>query len=78
MKKELTNDVLFTHIFGMCLKKSHTIEEITYYVYNGNSAKCIVRVYQCCMVLMKHGVLVPKFINRELRFQVDGDMLGKK
>ena len=71
--KEYTDDLLFAHIFGMCLKKSYTIEEITRRVYKNNTAKNIVRIYQCCVVLMGHGVLVPKFVNRELRFQVDGE-----
>ena len=75
--KEQTTEMLTTNIIGICFKKACTIEEITNKIYKNNYAKNIVRVYQNCELLMKHGVIVPKFQHCTLRFQVDQEMLLK-
>ena len=73
--KEHTNEMLVTQVFGACFKNAKTIEEITKKIYKNESAKNILRVYQCCQILMKHKVLVPKFQNDQLRFQVNKEAL---
>ena len=75
--KEHTDDLLVTQIIGICWQYSRTIEEITSKIYKNQYAKNIVRVYQCCEVLLSHGVMVPKFKNRKLMFQVDQETLKK-
>ena len=77
MKKqtELTKELLVTQVFSICIKSPRTIEEITQKIYRRLQAKNIVKVYQCCEILMSRGVLVPKFQNRELRFQVSEELL---
>ena len=75
--REYTTELLAVQVFGFCLNKSRTIEEITKRVYGNSNAKNINRVYQCCQILMSHGVLIPKFVNRELRFQIDGGIIDK-
>ncbi len=76
--KEYTAELLTTQIFGICFKHDKTIEEITQKIYKNQYAKNIVRVYQCCEILMKHGVLVPKFKNRQLRFQIIENIMKKE
>lgn len=73
--KEHTNELLVTQIFGICFKSPRTIEEITKRIYRNGYAKNILRVYQCCEILLGHSVLVPKFQNNQLRFQINQDML---
>lgn len=77
--KEHTEDLLVTQIFGLCVSRARSIEEMTSKIYKNLYAKNIVRVYQCCEILMKRGVLVPKFQNRTLLFQVEEKILkGEK
>ena len=73
--KEYSKELLVTQIFAICLKHPKTIDEITQKIYGNTQAKNIVRVYQCCELLMKHDVVVPKFQNNQLRFQVNPDAL---
>lgn len=76
--KEHSNDLLVTQVFGICFKRARTVDEITMKVYSNGYAKNVVRVFQCCEILMKHGVLVPKLQNNQLRFQVSQEQLGVK
>lgn len=75
--KEHSEALLVTQIFGICFKRARTIDEITKKIYNNGNAKNIVRVYQCCEILMKHSIIIPKFQNNQLRFQVNQDILIK-
>lgn len=76
--KELTEELLVTEIFGLCMSEPTTIEELTNKIYKNLYAKNIVRVYQCCEILMQRGVLVPKFINRKIMFQINNDVLNRR
>lgn len=76
--KEHTDDLFVAQVVGICFKHSKTIEQITEKIYKNQSAKNIVRVYQCCMILMKHGVLVPKVKDRLLMFQINQEELIEK
>ncbi len=75
--KEHSKELLVTQIFGICFKHSRTIDEITQKIYGNGYAKNVVRVYQCYEILMEHGIVVPKFQNSQLRFQVNPDILNK-
>lgn len=75
--KEYTEDLLVTKIFSICFNRPKSITEITSKIYKNEYAKNIVRVFQCCEILMKHGVLIPKFNDRILRFQVDKNSVEK-
>lgn len=69
--KEHTEELLVAQIFGLCMEEPKTIEDMTNRIYKNLYAKNIVRVYQCCEILMKRGVLIPKFHDRTLLFQID-------
>ena len=73
--KEYSEPLLITHIFGICFKHARTVDEITKRIYKNGHAKNIVRVYQCCEILMEYEILIPKFQNKQLRFQVNQDIL---
>jgi len=75
--KEHTDELLVAQILGICWYSSKTIEEITAKIYKNQYAKNIVRVYQCCEILLSHGVLIPKFKDKKLMFQVDQESLKK-
>ena len=76
MSKEYTGELLATKIIGICMNQAYTVEEISRKIYkDGGHSKSIVRVFQCVEILLKHGVLVPKFNNRVLKFQVDKESL---
>jgi len=75
--KEHTEEMLAAEVIGVCWNKGYTIEEITAKIYKNNYAKNIVRVYQCCEILMSRGLLVPKFKSRKLTFQIDQESLKK-
>ena len=75
MVKEHTDELLVAQVFGICFKNPRTVDEITKKIYSNGFAKNVVRVYQCCEILMSHGVLVPKFQNNQLRFQINQDVL---
>jgi hypothetical protein len=75
--KEHTEDLLVTQIFGLCMSKPLSIEDMTNKIYKNLYAKNIVRVYQCCEILMKRGILIPKFHNRTLLFQINDDIIGR-
>jgi len=76
-KIERSPDILATEVFGLCYNHSRTIEDITNKIYNNQNEKNLVKVYRCCTILMSHGILVPKFINNVLKFQVDENSLKK-
>lgn len=73
-----TDDLFVAEVIGCCFNHARTIEEITNKIYKNQYAKNIVRVYQCCMILMKHGILAPKVKERTLKFQVNRDELIKR
>ena len=75
--KEYSDDLFVTKVIGVCFKNAKTIEQITEKIYKNQLAKNIVRVYQCCMILMQHGILVPKVKDRLLMFQVDLEVFQK-
>ena len=75
--KEYTDDLFVTKVIGICFNHAKTIEQITEKIYKNQLAKNIVRVYQCCMILMQHGVIVPKAKDRLLTFQVNQEAFIK-
>jgi hypothetical protein len=76
--KELTNDLLITEIFSLLLTEPRTIEELTNTIYKNLYAKNIIRVYQTIEILLKRGIVTPKFQNRILLFQIDRKVIGGK
>lgn len=76
--KELTNDLLITEIFSLLLLEPRTIEELTNMVYKNLYAKNIVRIYQTVEIMMKRGIVVPRFQNRMILFQIDRKIIGGK
>ena len=74
--KELTEDLLITEIFSLLLTNPRTIEELTNLIYKNLYAKNIIRVYQTIEILLKRGIVVPKFQNRILLFQIDRKVIG--
>lgn len=76
--KELTDDLLITEIFSLLLVEPRTVEDLTNIVYKNLYAKNIVRIYQTVEILMKRGIVVPKFQNRTILFQIDRKIIGGK
>ena len=75
--KELTDDLLVTEVFSLLLSEARTIEGITNIIYKNMYAKNIVRVYQTIEILLKRGIVTPKFQNRTLLFQIDRKVIGE-
>lgn len=76
--KEYSDDLLVVKIFSICLRNGYTIEEITDKIYKNNLAKNIVRVYQSVEIMMKHNIMIPKYQNNGLRFQVNQNICEDK
>ena len=76
--KELTEDLLITEIFSLLLTEARTIEELTNLIYKNLYAKNIIRVYQTIEILLKRGIVIPKFQNHVLLFQIDKNIIGGK
>jgi len=76
--KELTNDLLITEIFSLLLTDARTIEDLTNKIYKNLYAKNIIRVYQTIEILLKRGIVIPKFVNRVLLLQIDTKAIGVK
>ena len=76
--KELTDDLLITEVFALLLTEARTIEDMTNKIYKNLYAKNIIRVYQTIEILLKRGIVIPKFINRTLLFQIDMKAIGGK
>jgi hypothetical protein len=76
--RELTDDLLITEIFSLLLTEARTIEDLTNLIYKNLYAKNIIRVYQVIEILMKRGIVIPKFQNRILLFQIDNKVVGGK
>ena len=76
--KELTNDLLITEIFALLLTEARTIEDMTNKIYKNLYAKNIIRVYQTIEILLKRGIVIPKFVDRVLLFQIDMKVIGGK
>jgi len=76
--RELTDNLLITEIFSLLLTEARTIEDITNLIYKNLYAKNIIRVYQVIEILMKRGIVIPKFQNRILLFQIDNKVVGVK
>ena len=76
--KELTNDLLITEIFSLLLTEARTIEDLTNKIYRNLYAKNIIRVYQVIEILLKRGIVIPKFVDRVLLFQIDTKVIGVK
>lgn len=74
--KELTNDLLITEIFALLLTEARTIEDLTNRIYKNLYAKNIIRVYQVIEILLKRGIVIPKFVDRVLLFQIDMKIIG--
>jgi len=74
--KELTDDLLITEIFALLLTEARSIEDMTNKIYKNLYAKNIIRVYQTIEILLKRGIVIPKFINRTLQFQIDTKIIG--
>lgn len=76
--KELTNELLITEVFALLLTEARTIEDLTNNIYKNLYAKNIIRVYQTIEVLLKRGIVTPKFVDRVLLFQIDMKIIGGK
>ena len=76
--KELTNELLITEVFSLLLTEPRTIEDLTNNIYRNLYAKNIIRVYQTIEILLKRGIVTPKFIDRVLLFQIDMKIIGGK
>jgi len=76
--KELTDDLLITEVFALLLTEARTIEDMTNKIYKNLYAKNIIRVYQIIEILLKRGIVTPKFIDRTLLFQIDTKVIGVK
>ena len=76
--KELTNDLLITEVFSLLLTEARTIEDLTNKIYKNLYAKNIIRVYQVIEILLKRGIVIPKFVDRVLLFQIDTKAIGVK
>lgn len=76
--RELTDDLLVAEIFSLLLTEARTIEELTNLIYKNLYAKNIIRVYQIIEILMKRGIVIPKFQNRVLLFQIEKKLVGGK
>jgi len=74
--KELTDDLLITEIFALLLTEARSIEDMTNKIYKNLYAKNIIRVYQTIEILLKRGIVIPKFIDRTLQFQIDTKIIG--
>ena len=74
--KELTDDLLITEIFALLLTEARSIEDMTNKIYKNLYAKNIIRVYQTIEILLKRGIVIQKFINRTLQFQIDTKIIG--
>lgn len=74
---KFADDIFVAEVIGCCFNRGRTIEEITTKIYKNNYAKNVVRVYQCCMVLLKHGIMDPKVKDRVLLFQVNKEAFEK-
>ena len=75
--KEYTKDLLVAQVFSLCFKHPKTIDELAKQIYSKGHAKSIIRIYQCCEVMMQQGILLPKFQNGQLRFQVNREAFKK-
>ena len=78
MGKELTNELLVTEIFSLCMTEPRTIEDMTNKIYKNLYAKNLVRCYQTCQILMKRGIIVPTFRDRTISFKVDDRITERK
>ena len=76
--KELTDDLLITEVFALLLTEARTIEDMTNKIYKNLYSKNIIRVYQIIEILLKRGIVIPKFIDRTLLFQIDMKVVGGK
>ena len=75
-RKEYTDTLLATYIFSMCFNQPKTIEEISRKIYENHHANNIKRIYDCCQILLKYGVIVPVFNDRILKFKVNSEKLN--
>lgn len=78
MSKELTDELLVTEIFSLCMTKPRTIEDMTNKIYKNLYAKNLVRCYQTCQILMKRGILVPSFRDKTISFKIDDKIIRRK
>ena len=78
MVKELSEQLLCVEVFGLLAEKPRTVEDMTNAIYKNMYAKNIVRVYQTVEILLKRGVIVPMFSNREIKYKIDEKILGGK
>jgi len=74
--KELSEQLLCVEVFGVLAEEPRTSEEMTNKTYKNMYAKNIVRVYQTVEILLKRGIIVPMFSNREIKYKLDEKILG--
>jgi len=75
MSRELTDELLSVEIFSLCMEPM-TIEEVCNKIYKNMYSKNLVRCYQAITIMMKRGILIPKFLNKQIYFQVDEKIRG--
>jgi len=73
--KERTPELLGLEVMLMCKGSGHRLEEITKRVYGNMYEKNMVRVFRMLEVLMEEDVVVPCFINKQLRFKLNGGLI---
>lgn len=76
--KELTDQLLITEIFSLLLVSPLSIEDLTNKIYKNLYAKNIIRVYQTIEILLKRDIVIPKFIDHTILFQIDNKIIGGK
>ena len=75
--KELTEQLLVTEIFGLCMHNPMSIEELTNKIYKNMYAKNLVRVYQTVEIMMKRDILIPSFRNKTIKFKIHEKITGR-
>ena len=73
--KERTSEVLGLEILLQCRGSGKRLEEITKKVYGNMYEKNMVRVFRILEILMQEDVVVPCFINKCLRFKMNGGIV---
>ena len=64
------NDYLLgIEVYSILKNNLCTLEQITKKIYGNTASKNVVRVYQCTMVLLKHGLVLPVVRNGALYFK---------
>ena len=63
--------LLGAKVFSIINKNPNTVEGVTKKIYGNLGARNIVRIYQCIMIMLKEGIMIPQFKNGVLIFKCD-------